>query len=118
MLHEDLHFVISLVQPLTAAGHASDQSFCMQAIAEQYMPKLEVASGMELDVEDVHGKQYTLKFRWVPRPSAAIRHVISLMLWEVRSDGRVHLLYCATFSSWMLALFDAHCVRRFAWKRI
>jgi len=34
-----------------------------QAIAEQYMPKLEVASGMELDVEDVNGKQYTLKFR-------------------------------------------------------
>jgi hypothetical protein len=36
----------------------------LQAIAEQYFPRIDTPSGTELTVEDAAGDTYTLRFRW------------------------------------------------------
>jgi hypothetical protein len=36
----------------------------LQAIAEQYFPRIDMPSGTELSVEDAAGDTYTLRFRW------------------------------------------------------
>jgi hypothetical protein len=38
--------------------------FLLQAIAEQYLPRIDTPSGTELTVEDAAGDTYTLRFRW------------------------------------------------------
>ncbi len=35
----------------------------MQAIAEQYLPKIDAPSGIELEVQDAAGSTYKLRFR-------------------------------------------------------
>lgn len=37
----------------------------LQAIAEQYLPRIDNPGGMELVVEDAAGDKYSLRFRWV-----------------------------------------------------
>lgn len=39
---------------------------CSQAIAEQYLPRIDNPGGMELVVEDAVGDKYTLRFRYNP----------------------------------------------------
>jgi hypothetical protein len=43
-----------------------------QAIAEQYLPRIDNPGGMELAVEDAAGDKYTLRFRCVGRRRAVI----------------------------------------------
>jgi hypothetical protein len=40
-------------------------TWSQQAIAEQYFPKIDSATGRELEVEDASGAKYTLRFRSV-----------------------------------------------------
>jgi hypothetical protein len=44
----------------------------VQAIAEQYLPRIDNPGGMELVVEDAAGDKYTLRFRYETRPSACL----------------------------------------------
>lgn len=57
-LHAEMAQLVAEPSPQMSATPGESQ-----AIAEQYMPKLEQASGMELDIEDVHARSFTLKFR-------------------------------------------------------
>jgi hypothetical protein len=43
--------------------HTTTVVWCIQAIAEQYFPRIDTPSGMELMVEDAAGDTYTLRFR-------------------------------------------------------
>jgi hypothetical protein len=42
----------------------------VQAIAEQYLPRIDNPGGMELVVEDAAGDKYTLRFRCAEKTSS------------------------------------------------
>lgn len=54
----------------------------LQAIAEQYLPRIDNPGGMELVVEDAVGDKYTLRFRYNPTACHDPRcHNLGLLLW-------------------------------------
>eukprot|EP00877_Chromochloris_zofingiensis_P001165 jgi/Chrzof1/11049/Cz05g21210.t1 len=68
---EDIGAKVFFEKQLTSSDvSASGRVVVPKAVAEQYFPKIDSATGTEIDVEDASGNTYTLRFRfWINNQS-------------------------------------------------